>query len=329
MIVTVTPNPSLDRTFDVDVLEVGEVNRARGTHVHPGGKGINVSRVLSRHGVPTRAVLPVGGPDGVELTELLRSIAIDAHVVPVRGATRTNVAVVDRRGVTTKLNAAGPVLDGSEAAAFVDAVGAELDGLRGLPDAWLVLAGSVPGGAGVDLYPRLVAAGRARGVRVAVDASGADLAATVEAGGTDLLKPNLDELHDLLGTPATTVGEIVAGAREVLARGHRRVLVSLGGDGAVLVTADGCWWAGAPRVVPRSTVGAGDCTLAGFLATAGDEAARLCGAVAWGRAAVTLPGSAMPGPDDVDPPAVLVVPEPPAGALPGALLAVTAPHPSL
>lgn len=309
MIITVTPNPSLDRTFDVDVLAVGEVTRAHGTHVHAGGKGINVSRALARHGIPTRAVLPVGGADGAELVELLGGLGVPARAVPVRGATRSNVAVVDARGVTTKVNAAGPTLDDDEAAALVAAVERELD-IAGAAGSWLVLAGSVPRGAGADLYPRLVAAAAARGIPVAVDASGKALEATVRAGGTALLKPNLDELCDVLRASLTTVGEIVAGARSVLARGHDSALVSLGADGALLVTATRSWWAGGSPIVPRSTVGAGDCTLAGFLATDGEPIERLRAAVAWGRAAVGLPGSAIPGPDDLDLAAVQVVAEP-------------------
>jgi 1-phosphofructokinase len=322
VIITVTPNPSLDRTFDVERLEVGEVNRAHRTHVHAGGKGINVSRALVRHGVRTRAVLPVGGTDGAELTSLLATLGVEAHAVPVSGSTRSNVAVVDAAGSTTKVNAAGPALSPDELDALVAAVEAELDGAG--PDGWLVVAGSAPRGAGPELYPRLVAAAARRGVRVAVDASGDPLTAVVEAGGCALLKPNQEELADVLGRPLVTVGEVVDGAREVLARGHERALVSLGADGALLVTADRCWWAGGAPIVPRSTVGAGDCTLAGYLATDGDEPARLRAAVAWGRAAVALPGSAAPSPQDLDLGAVVTVAEPEPVRLPSDLLPAAA-----
>ncbi|PZR54920.1 1-phosphofructokinase [Xylanimonas oleitrophica] len=316
MIVTVTPNPSLDRTFDVGALHVGEVNRALDTHVHPGGKGINVSRALARHGVATRAVLPTGGADGVELAHLLGGLGIASRAVPVREATRSNVAVVDAAGTTTKVNAAGPALDPAEAAALVAAVEAELEAGA----AWLVLAGSLPRAGGDDLYLRLIDAAGARGVPAAVDASGAALHAVADHGGAALLKPNLEELEDLLGAAPRTVGEIVDGARAVLARGHGQALVSLGADGALLVTPDACWWAGGPPLVPRSTVGAGDCTLAGFLAAHGDVLERLRTAVAWGRAAVALPGSAAPGPEDVDLTAVRAVAEPPAHLHPAELL---------
>lgn len=259
MIVTVTPNPSLDRTYDVGQLVVGEVNRSVRTHLDPGGKGINVSRTLVRHARPTVAVLPVGGSDGAELVGALDALGVPTHTVPVGGGTRSNVAVVDGVGVTTKINAAGPALGPSE---------------------------------------------------VAVDASGADLVGVVASGGTTLLKPNLEELSELLGESPATVGEIVAGARRLVAHGHRQVLVSLGPDGALLVDADASWWAGGAPLVPRSTVGAGDCTLAGFLGATGDDGDRLRTAVAWGRAATSLPGSAVPAPQDVREDEVDVVPEP-------------------
>jgi len=322
MIVTVTPNPSLDRTFDVDVLAVGEVNRAHATHVHPGGKGINVSRALQAHGIASRAVLPVGGSDGAELVALLSGLSLPTTAVPVAQATRSNVAVVDAVGTTTKVNAAGPALAASEVSALAAAVEDLLDGAAG-PVSGLVLAGSLPRGAGPDLYLRLVDAARGRDVPTAVDASGEVLRSVVEHGGTAVLKPNLEELGEVLGSEPGTVGEIVDGARRVLDFGHGAVLVSLGADGAVLVTPDASWWAGGAPIVPRSTVGAGDSTLAGYLASAGDPADRLRSAVAWGRAAVALPGSAIPSPGDVAPDDVAVVPDPHPSARPADLAATT------
>lgn len=328
MIITVTPNPSLDRTYDVERLVVGEVNRAARTHLDPGGKGINVSRTLVRHGRPTVAVLPVGGPDGAELVGALDVLGVPTRTVAVGGAIRSNVAVVDGAGVTTKINASGPVLRTPEVAALVAAVEDEVDRVGRRDRVWVVLAGSVPSGAD-RLYPRLVEVARSRGAAVAVDASGADLARVVERPGTTLLKPNLEELSELLGETPVTVGEIVAGARRLVARGHEQVLVSLGADGALLVDADASWWAGGEPLVPRSTVGAGDCTLAGFLGADGDDGDRLRTAVAWGRAATSLPGSAAPAPHDIREGDVHVVPEPDASARPDELVARTTSSPPI
>lgn len=307
MIVTVTPNPSVDRALDLDHLAVGEVNRAHATHVHAGGKGINVSRTLVAQGRATRAVLPAGGPDGELLVRLLGEQAVPARAVPVTGETRSNITLVERTGVTTKVNAPGPALGPDDVAALLDAVEAELSAGARL----VVGAGSLPAGAGPDFFVRLAALAGRYAVPCALDTSGAPLAAAIAAGGLDLVKPNDDELGDLVGRELVVVGDVIEAARSVVARGTRRVLVSLGVHGALLIDASSVWWAGGPPLVPASTVGAGDATLAGFLATVDEEPAqRLATAVAWGRAAVLLPGTAVPEPADVRLDDVRVVEEP-------------------
>ena len=295
MIVTLTPNPSIDRALDLERLDVGEVNRAVASHEHAGGKGINVSRALVRQGVPSLAVLPAGGADGARLAALLADVAVATVAVPVAGDTRSNVTLVEAGGVTTKINAPGPTLSADEVDGLVDAVERQLStGPR-----WVVGAGSLPPGAGDDLFVRVAEVAARHGVPVALDTSGAPLAAAVHAGGIALVKPNDEELAELVGRDLVTVGEVVEAAREVLAHGNDAVLVSLGAHGALLVTGDGSLWAGGAPLVPLSTVGAGDSTLAGYLATDGPPADRLRLAVAWGRAAVLLPGSAVPEPSDV------------------------------
>lgn len=308
MIVTVTPNPSVDRALDVDALEVGEVNRAHTTHVHAGGKGINVARALVRHGLDAVAVVPSGGPDGARLTALMAEQGVPAVPVPVTGDTRTNITLQERDGTTTKINAPGPRLSAAEVDALLAAVDAQL---AGAPRA-VVAAGSLPAGAGDDFFVRLAGVAGRHGVPLLLDTSGAPLGQAVRAGGLALVKPNEDELAELVGRDLVTVGDVVGAAREVIARGTREVLVSLGAHGALLVSADAAEpvWAGGPALVPLSTVGAGDSTLAGFLAADGTAADRLRTAVAWGRAAVLLPGTEVPGPDDVDVDEVRVVLDP-------------------
>ncbi|GHS85163.1 1-phosphofructokinase [Actinomycetota bacterium] len=306
MIVTLTPNPSLDLALDVETLARGEVNRAEAAHVHAGGKGINVSRVLARHGIPTVAVLPAGGPDGTRLVALLADQGVPAHAVPVAGNTRTNVTLVERGGATTKINPPGPALSAVE----VDALLAAVEGELAAGPRLIVLAGSVPAGAGDEFFVRVAAAAARHGVPVALDTSGAPLARAVHAGGLDLVKPNDDELAELVGRELATVGDAVAAAHEVIAAGNATVLLSLGAHGALLVTAEDVCWAGGPALVPVSTVGAGDTTLAGFVGAQGRPADRLRTAVAWGRAAVLRPGSAVPGPADIDVRTVEVIDRP-------------------
>ncbi len=307
MIITVTPNPSLDRALEVDHLAVGEVNRAHAVHVDAGGKGINVSRALVRQGIDSLAVLPVGGVDGARLVSLLAEQGVPTAPVPVRGDTRSNVTLVDASGATTKVNAPG-----------VPLTPAEVDGLLGVVaerlatgPAAVVAAGSLPAGAGDDFFVRLAALAGQHGVRVALDTSGTPLAQAVRAGGLELIKPNEHELAELAGREITSVGDTVAAAREAIAAGTRAVLVSLGAQGAMLVTAEHAWWAGGPRLQPASTVGAGDATLAGYLSAAGqDPGQRLRAAVAWGRAAVLLPGTQVPAPSQIDLGTVRLVPDP-------------------
>lgn len=295
MIVTVTPNPSLDRTLQVDRLEVGRVNRATGELVDAGGKGVNVARALAVHGVGVRTVVPMGGDPGRQLGLLLSDQGIRVVAVPLNGRTRTNVTIVDEDGIVTKVNEAGAQLGPASVAELLERVEAALS-----PGDWLATCGSLPPAAPDDLHARLVEVARVAGARVAVDTSGAPLHAAVGAG-PDLVKPNRHELEELIGGTATTLDEVVAAAQQLRDRGVAAVLTSLGADGAVLVDADGAWHARAEAEAVRSDVGAGDAALAGFLAAGASGPDALRQAVAWGTAAVAQPGTAMPTPDDVRP----------------------------
>jgi 1-phosphofructokinase len=313
-IVTLTPNPSVDRTLEVGALRRGRVHRAADTRLDAGGKGVNVARALAANGVGTRAVLPVGGNDGLLLTSLLFDEKIPAVPVSVAAATRSNIAFAEPDGTVTKVNAPGDPLGVTELADLIDAALADLDGA-----AWVIGCGSLPPGAPDDLYASLVRRGHAAGVRVAVDSSGPPLAQAL-AAGPELVKPNLDELVELVGRPLATLDAVVAAAAEVRQRGAGAVIVSLGARGAVLVDGGDPVLARPRPIVARSDVGAGDALLAGFLAAGGAGAAALRAGVAWGSAAAALPGTEMPGPDHIDLSAVTVHDargaEPAAGAPP-------------
>ncbi|GAA1753065.1 1-phosphofructokinase family hexose kinase [Agromyces humatus] len=317
MIVTLTANPSLDRTVELaEALEPGAVQRATSTRQDPGGKGVNVTRALRASGIESIAVLPA--PAGDPLLAALDAEGVLHRAVPIDGAVRTNLTIVDAAGVTTKVNEPGPDLDEAAQARVIAetaeaSVGAD----------WLVLAGSLPPGAPDDFYVRVVEAARLAaeraGVaapRVAADTSGPALAALLEPGvRIDLIKPNAEELAELTGSSdeaALEAGpdEAIALARSIPADRVRASLVTLGAMGAALVDGDHAWFARAPRVVPRSTVGAGDCSLAGFLVASVEGASpadALARAVASGAAAVALPGSAVPTRDQVDPARVAVI----------------------
>ncbi|MDR7303473.1 1-phosphofructokinase [Haloactinomyces albus] len=293
MIVTVTPNPSLDRTVLVGELARGAVHRVEDVRLDPGGKGVNVARALVAANRPTMCVLPTGGTEGTCLAELLVAEAVPVVEVPAASTTRSNVTVVEADGTTTKLNEPGNALSDTEIAALENRTGE----LAGRAD-WVVACGSLPAGCPDDLYGRLVRAARAAGARVAVDASGPPLREACRARA-DLVTPNLAELSELAARPLNRLGDVVEVARRVQREGVATVLVSLGADGALLVEGNGVWHGTSASTFVRSTVGAGDALLAGFLLAGARGPSALHHAVAYGTAAVRLPGSRMPGPDDL------------------------------
>ncbi len=304
MIVTLTPNPSLDRTLQIEALRRGEVHRATGNRVDPGGKGVNVSRALAAHGVATTAVLPLGGPEGSQLAGLLDGLGVSVRSVPVAGGVRSNITLAEPDGTTTKLNEPGPELSAAEQTSLIDAV---LEA-AGEGD-WVVASGSLPRGVPDAFYAELVPAVHARGAKIVVDSSGAALSAVlaaVAAGGPgsapDLIKPNHEELAEAVGRPLRTLGEVAAAAEELQGRGIATVLASLGADGAILVTGTETMHGEARIAAPVSTVGAGDAGLAGYMSCAAVGATPrecLTAALGWGSAATSLPGSRMPAPADV------------------------------
>ncbi len=300
MIVTVTLNPSLDRTLSVSELVRGEVIRADSTIEDPGGKGVNVTRFLTTRGSDSVAVLPVGGSIGRGLVGLLDEADIPYRSIPITGRTRANVAVVEPDGTTTKLNEPGPDLGADEIDALVAAVAELAD-----PDGWVVVAGSLPAGMDTAVLARLAEVARSVGARFALDASGAALADGL-AAHPDLIKPNEEELGEILGRVLSTRDEVLAACDEARARGAGAVICSLGAEGAVLVDDHGRWSAVGPKVPVLSTVGAGDSLLAGFLHGGGSGPDALKVGIAWAAAAVQTPGTGVPAAELINTDAVEV-----------------------
>jgi 1-phosphofructokinase len=294
MILTLTLNPSLDRTIEVPELVRGAMVRAGATRLDPGGKGVNVARALAAHKLQTCAVVPRGGPEGRQLTELLEEEGIDVCAVPVTGHTRSNVSLVEPDGSVTKINEPGGELTGDDLERIVMAV---LDTAASAD--WVVASGSLPPGVPDTFYYDLGRRLTERGIRFAVDTSGPALVAALGARPA-LVKPNREELAEAAGHGIDTIGDVVRAATKMRETGAATVLASLGADGAVMVGAKGILHGESPVDRGRSAVGAGDAMLAGYLAggvTGGDA---LIEALSWGAAAVRLPGSRMPGPGDVD-----------------------------
>ena len=293
MIVTITLNPSLDRAIEVEQLVRGEVIRATSARLDPGGKGVNVSRALLANGVATRAFFPFGGDEGVHLVRLLQAEGVELVPVPISGHTRSNITLAEPDGTVTKINEPGPVLSSAE----FDVITAQLLAASA-GAAWVVACGSVPPGLPESTLPKLCRRLVDAGVRLAVDTSGPDLREAALAG-VALVKPNREELAAVVGKPLLSLGDVVDAAQQLRSWGAGAVLASLGADGAVLVDADGVIMGDSPVDRPRSSVGAGDALLAGFLAAGARGRDALREALAWGAAAVSLPGSRMPGPGDL------------------------------
>ncbi|MFC6153380.1 1-phosphofructokinase family hexose kinase [Nocardioides yefusunii] len=310
MILTLTPNPSVDRTVSLTTaLQRGEVQKISTVLDQPGGKGVNISRAAVAAEVPTVAVLPARDDD--EFVTSLRDGGVTVVTSTPAGAIRMNITVTEPDGTTTKLNAPGATLSPTDVEALAATVVEQAAGAT-----WVVLAGSLPPGAPATFYADLCRALRDTGARVAVDTSGAPLAALVADladAQPDLMKPNGEELASLTGDDADALeADPVAAARAarvLVDRGARAVLASLGGNGAVLVNADGAWHASPPPTTVVSTVGAGDSSLFGHLLAdlrGLDAPGRLTMSVAYGSAAAALPGTTVPTPTQVRPDLVSV-----------------------
>jgi 1-phosphofructokinase len=311
VIVTLTPNPSHDRTVTLGhPLERGAVQRAESVLSQAGGKGVNISRASVAAGIPSVAVLPAPKDDPY-VHELLAA-GIDCRPVDHHGgALRVNITISEPDGTTTKLNSPGPTATPEVLAALTESLRR-----RAAAADWVVLAGSLPPGAPVEWYADLVAVLRRSTACVAVDTSDAPLRALVERlpdSAPHLMKPNGEELASFTGGDAQVLESdpeaAAAAARTLVDRGVDTVLATLGAHGAVLVTAAGAWHATPPPTEVVSTVGAGDSSLFGYLF--GDirqrtPAQRLALAVAYGSAAAGLPGTTIPHPSQVRPELVSV-----------------------
>ncbi len=259
MIFTVTFNPSLDYIVRVDEMRLGTINRTNYEQLLPGGKGINVSIVLGNLGHPSRALGFSAGVTGVALEKLLADAGVDADLVHVKeGFTRINAKV--KAVEETELNGQGPRIAPED----VDALFSKLDVLG--QDDTLVISGSVPNTLPSDMYEQVMERLAGRGVRIVVDAE-RDLLTRVLPYRPFLVKPNNHELGDIFGVTLKTRDEVVPYARRMQEMGAQNVLVSMAGEGGVLVAVDGqVYQSPAAKGTVVNSVGAGDSCVAGFLA---------------------------------------------------------------
>ena len=259
MIYTVTFNPALDYVVFLDGLKLGDINRTTRESIYYGGKGINVSTILNTLGMETTALGFVAGFTGKAIEDGLNAQGMHTDFIHLpEGNSRINVKV--KHGDETEINGQGPVIT-QEA---IDALFEKLNALR--EEDVLVLAGSIPNTLPEDIYERILAALSGKGIRIAVDAT-KDLLLNVLKYHPFLIKPNNHELGEMFHTVCDTREDIEHYARELQKMGARNVLISMAGDGAILITEDGgSIRMGTPKGKVVNSVGAGDSMVAGFLA---------------------------------------------------------------
>ena len=259
MIYTVTFNPAVDLVVDTAEIRHGELNRLSGEQIFFGGKGINVSVILHELGVPTKALGFIAGFTGAAIEQSLQDRGISTGFIRLpTGFSRINVKI--RSDGETELNGSGPDIGEKPLERFFG----QLDELS--EDDTLVLAGSVPKSLPSDIYERILRHISGRGIRAAVDASG-ELLMNVLKYEPFVVKPNIYELGGMFGKQLRSADEAVVYAVKLKEAGARNVLVSMGGDGALLIDENGREYrCGVCRGTVKNSVGAGDSMLAGFLA---------------------------------------------------------------
>lgn len=263
-IVTLTPAPTLDRTYFVTNLHRGEVNRADSVGEELAGKGINVARALHLAGIAAPGVVPIGNAE----RGILDRTGSKDFLIPmwIEGTLRVSTTILEHDGPTTKINEAPKPLTSQEWTKVVDLT--EQTVIENEAK-WLVVAGALPidhsTGTFVDLHP-VFDRMKKLGVRVALDTSGEPLSYWVRQGKAAILKPNAEELASAVGRSLITNGDVIEAARELCSHGVECVLASLGSDGMLAVTSNRAWGTRTTPVKVINTVGAGDATLAGFLA---------------------------------------------------------------
>ena len=285
-IVTLSLNPTIDGFATTDAIRPLRKIRTTDEHYHAGGGGIIVARVIGELGRRARAIYLAGGPTGQILDELLARAGIDAQRVAIAGTTRIAHTVFERvSGMEYRFTPEGPEVSGEEWQSCLTALDAlEID--------VLVVSGSLPRGLPVDAYHRVIDIAARKDARVVLDTSGPALRAALDRG-VFLVKPSLGELESLVGRPLPDAAAQETAARQLIEAGNAEIVaVSLGRDGAVLVSKDGVWRRAAPAVVARSALGAGDSFVAAMTVAIVDGwplDAALDYGVAAGAAAVIAP----------------------------------------
>ncbi|MBA2133888.1 1-phosphofructokinase [Capillibacterium thermochitinicola] len=260
-VTTITPNPAIDKTYWLEGLQPGRQNRVSRVRVDPGGKGLNIARLLKGYDLEVAAIGFFGGIIGRELIHMLRTEGVEITPVFVDGNTRTNTKIMDpTSGEETEINEPGPYVGAGEQKQLL-----QLLSDYAVQSGYTVFSGSLPQGCPADYYRDLIATAQTFGCKTLLDTSGAALREGIKAA-PDLIKPNQQELSELLGREITTPAMAAEAAMELRrAYGIAVVVVSLGALGAVMASEEGTYHAIPPKVKPENTIGAGDSLMAGFI----------------------------------------------------------------
>jgi 6-phosphofructokinase 2 len=298
MIATVTMNPSLDRHVAVENLVLDDTNRWVSFSYMPGGKGINVSRVVCQMGGDTLAYGFLGGLDGGVLKTILKQKDVPCDFTPIKLEIRSNFIITDlKTHQQTRISAPGPEISPGELKRLID----KITHLKRRPR-YIVFAGSVPPGVPDDIYHVLIDKMKSQGIVTVLDSADQWLKEGVKAL-PDIIKPNVREAEGLLGTELKTEDDIIHAVKTLVGSGSKIVCISRGRDGMIIADQDAVYKVVPPDVQVLSTVGAGDSAVAGLvlkLSQGGslEEASRL--AAACGTAATLAPGTELCHKEDVE-----------------------------
>jgi len=258
MIYTCTIAPSIDYTTFLSDFHIGQLNRSEEVYFYPGGKGINVSRVLKRLHVESTAITFAGGFTGIYIKQFLQNEGICTDFIETNENTRINVKIKARQ--ETELNGPGPTINDYHQQLLLDRINSMQK------DDWFVLAGSLPSSLSLSFIREVANSCQKKGLSFVLDTSGSALKELIQFQPF-LIKPNIEELGELFETQITTMQQALTYAKKLVQQGVKHVIVSMGGEGALLVTSDFAYLATVPQKKVVNTVGSGDSLVSGFIAS--------------------------------------------------------------
>ena len=257
MIITVTLNPALDKTIEIDEFKIGSVNRIVATRVDAGGKGINVSKVIKELQQESLALGFLGGSSGKHIKSYLDDLNINNDFIFVKGETRTNIKIIDTVNNThTDINENGPSLVIEDITRIKEKIMKYCK-----QDSLVVLSGSVPSEVQGDIYSEIIKDIKSKGGKVILDADGELLIEGIKAGPY-MVKPNIEELEKAFGISIDNQDEVIEVAKKILAYGVKYVVISQGSEGSIFISQDKVAKVPGIKVEVKSTVGAGDSMVA-------------------------------------------------------------------